>query len=278
MTKYYVSFLGIERINLVICTKFKQKNMMQKLLLFSFFLAFSANAQTPIFNPSMTIVEEGYVSSPSGEEVWGIIDGDIFTKFLDFDYFDGLGFTVDLGGVSATANSIEFTTANDSEGRDPMNYEILGSNDGGTFTSIATGSIPCVFERYLTRTFNFTNTTAYTYYRVMFTDQCSSDNSIQIAEVQLKGTVLGTDDATFKNESILIYPNPTKGNFFVKQNGFESIDSIHILDTTGKVVKDVVFGEATNFQEINMEGVASGIYFAKIESKGTSVIKKLVVN
>lgn len=114
--------------------------MKQKLLLVLTLIAFSANSQTtPIFNSGMSIVSEGSTSSPSNEEVWQIIDGDAFTKFLDFDYSDGMEFTVDLGGTPAIATSIEITTANDADGRDPMNYEIFGSNDGSAFTSVATG-------------------------------------------------------------------------------------------------------------------------------------------
>ena len=79
-----------------------------------------ANAQAPIFNPSMVINEYGIVDSPVGEEVDKIIDGDFNTKFLDFELFDGMGFTVDLGGESKTAISIDLTTANDFPVRDPL--------------------------------------------------------------------------------------------------------------------------------------------------------------
>lgn len=251
--------------------------MQQKLLIILFLSVFSVNAQTPIFNSGMTVVTEGSVSSPYGEEVWSIIDGDIYTKFLDFDYSDGAGFTVDLGG-SATASSIEITTANDSEGRDPMNYEVLGSNDGVAFTSVATGSIPCVYDRFLTRLFSFSNTTAYSYYRIIFTEQCYSENSLQIAEVQLFETVMGTNDLVSSDKDVMVYPNPSKGSFFVKHAASGSIDKVVIVDATGKVVKEAVLGNDTNQKEITTENMASGIYFAKIYSGETLVVKKLILN
>lgn len=253
--------------------------MQQKLLIILFLAAFSANAQAPIFNSGMTVVTEGSVSSPYGEEVWSIIDGDVYTKFLDFDYSDGAGFTVDLGGTTAIASSIDITTANDSEGRDPMNYEVLGSNDGVAFTSIATGSIPCVYDRFLTRSFSFSNTIAYSYYRIIFTDQCSSENSLQIAEVQLFETVMGINDLVSVNNDVVVYPNPSKGSFSVKHTASgSSIDKVVIVDATGKVVKEVVLKNDTNQKEINTENIASGIYFAKIYSGETFVIKKLILN
>ena len=88
------------------------------------------SAQTPIFNPSSPITTFGSVSSPSGETVHKIIDGNIYTKFLDFIYSDGMGFTVDLQGVSMVANEIRITTANDESPRDPRYYQVLGSNNG----------------------------------------------------------------------------------------------------------------------------------------------------
>lgn len=252
--------------------------MQQKLLIILFLAVFSANAQTPIFNSGMTVVTEGSVSSPSGEEVWSIIDGDIYTKFLDFDYSDGAEFTVDLGGTTAIASSLEITTANDSEGRDPMNYEVFGSNDGVAFTSVATGSIPCVYDRFLTRSFSFSNTTAYSYYRILFTDQCSFDNSLQIAEVQLYESVMSVGDLASENKDVVIYPNPSKGSFFVKHNASGSIDKVVIVDATGKVVKETALKNDMNQKEINAENMASGIYFVKIYSGDTFVVRKLILN
>ena len=85
---------------------------------------------------------------------------------------------VDLLGVARTAIAMEFVTANDAPERDPTNYEIFGSNDGTNFTSIATGTIPCVSTRFFSRTFSFTNTNSYTHYRLNFTGTCGT-SSIQ---------------------------------------------------------------------------------------------------
>jgi len=143
---------------------------------------------TPIFNPSMAIQPFGDVDSPGNEQYFNIIDGNIGSKFLDFMSYDGFGITVDLGGDSAIANSIAITTANDASGRDPQNYEVLGSNDGVNFTSIATGNISCIDDRYFERSFSFSNSNSYKYYTVNFTNQCG-DSMFQLAEVQLYGSV-----------------------------------------------------------------------------------------
>lgn len=139
-----------------------------------------------IFDDSVhTATNFGSVNSPSGEAVQNVIDQNSNTKFLDFNAFDGIGFQVDLLGVSRTAIAMEFVTANDAPERDPTNYEIFGSNDGTNYTSIATGNLPCISTRFFSRTFSFTNTNAYTYYRVNFTGTCGTSSINQIADVQL---------------------------------------------------------------------------------------------
>jgi hypothetical protein len=146
-----------------------------------------------IFDASIhTATNFGSINSPFGEGVQNIIDQNSSTKFLDFDGFDGIGFDVDLLGVSKTARSIAFVTANDAAERDPNTYQILGSNDGTNFTSIATGNIPCISTRLFSRTFSFANTIAYSYYRVNLNGTCATSTINQVADVQLFGSIGNT--------------------------------------------------------------------------------------
>ncbi|AUC83451.1 HYR domain-containing protein [Lacinutrix sp. Bg11-31] len=150
-----------------------------------------------IFDDSIhTAVNFGSVNSPGAEGVQNIIDQNSNTKFLDFNAFDGIGFDVDLLGVSNTAIAMEIVTANDAPERDPNAYEVFGSNDGANYTSIATGAIPCVSTRFFSRTFSFSNTTGYTYYRVNFTGTCGTSNINQIADVQLYSAIGNTPAIT----------------------------------------------------------------------------------
>ena len=132
------------------------------LFLFSILIQFQINGQG-IFDASIhTAIPIGDVNSPFNEGPDQIIDQDPTTKFLDFNIVDGMAFEVDLLGVPKIASSIQIVTANDAPERDPTMYEIFGSTDSITFTSIATGELPCVSERFLSRTFGFTNSTPYT--------------------------------------------------------------------------------------------------------------------
>lgn len=243
----------------------------------------SMNAQDiPIFAPGMSITGYGLVDSPVGEEVDKIIDDNYATKFLDFELGDGMGFTVDLGGFIAAAVAIEMTTANDFPERDPIDFEVLGSDDGTSFTSIATGTVPCITDRFETRFFTFTNKNYYTHYRVNFSDACDPTGgagipSIQLAEVQLYEFELGIDDTTLSGDQVSVYPNPNNGTFTLEYTGAQELSEIQIVDTMGKIVQNIVVDDFTTPQEIQTYSLVSGIYFLKISTQNRSVAKKLII-
>ncbi|MBX2827523.1 MAG: T9SS type A sorting domain-containing protein [Flavobacteriaceae bacterium] len=255
---------------------------MKKLVLLALLLAYvTAYSQDPIFTPSMTINAFGVVDSPFGEEVDKIIDGDIATKFLDFELDDGMGFTVDLGGLSYVATSIEITTANDFEERDPTAYEVLGSNDGTNFVSIASGSITCITDRFFTRTFDFSNTEAYMHYRVNYTLACDPTGgigipSIQVAETQLYGAILSVDDNAL-SANVALYPNPSSGTFTIDYTGSEPITHAALLDINGRVIKKIDTDIFTSEKQIQLGNINAGVYFVQIATGSSTINKRIVI-
>ena len=249
--------------------------MIRKLPLVALFFQFALFAQEPIFSSSSTISTFGSVNSPLAEQVENVIDENVNTKYLDFSDFDGIAFTVNLNGAQKIATSMEFTTANDSPERDPMNYEILGSNDGSNFTVVTSGSIVCKPERYSTTNYAFSNTTAYSYYRLIFTNQCDTIESIiQIAEVQLYQTALSNE--VFLNKGFALYPNPTEGRFSIRSQNMQEIDLITVTDALGKKIKQLDVYGLSNV-ELNLEGILKGVYFVKIASGSQNVVKKIMI-
>ena len=83
-----------------------------------------------------TAITFGDVNSPANESVQMVIDQDPQTKYLDFNELDGIGFEVDLLGDAKMATSMAVVTANDVPERDPVDFEIFGSNNGADLTSI----------------------------------------------------------------------------------------------------------------------------------------------
>ncbi len=239
------------------------------------------SAQTPIFNSSMQVTALGNVISQPNEGVTNVIDGDVNTKYIDSQIADGIGFKVYLGaGVSKVATSIEVTTANDVPSRDPVNFEVIGSNgDTGPFTSIATGTIPCNTTRFYSRTFTFSNTNSYSYYEIVYTTQCSAaDTYLQISETQLfESSTLGVDDINRLESEISIKPNSSSDIFILNYSGVDDLEKILIVDVTGKVIQQIKLKNFNKKEELNLGNLNSGIYLVKIISDKATVTKKILI-
>ena len=132
----------------------------------------------------------GKTRSPGGERVGNAIDNNDQSKFLNF-HKTGSGFTVTFD-KAVVVNEIEFTTANDDHGRDPIEVEISGSNQSpqSGFSKIADVPLTKIRERFAPYGNGFTNGTAYKYYRVVITDVDNRRraNSFQFAEVDFYST------------------------------------------------------------------------------------------
>jgi len=135
------------------------------------------------------------------------IDDDIETKYLHFKGdFDpdpgtgGAGFQITPSVGQTIVSGLTFTTAIDFPGRDPIAFELSGSNEGidGPYELIASGDIvdfaqALAWPRLAMNAtpISFGNDTAYTHYQLIFTairgPVGGSINSMQIAEVELLG-------------------------------------------------------------------------------------------
>ncbi|MBC7772896.1 MAG: hypothetical protein H7210_10405 [Pyrinomonadaceae bacterium] len=122
---------------------------------------------------------------PAGEPPDFAIDNTARTKYLNFDRV-GTGFTVTPSGTGIPRH-ITIITANDAPARDPFSYTLEGSDDGETFTLIASGDLAPTTDRFSISSASFANTTSYQQYRILFTTirDFNAANSMQVAEVQL---------------------------------------------------------------------------------------------
>ncbi len=143
------------------------------------------------------VITTGSSSPGSGaEEVANILDSNPGTKYLNFG-ITRTGFIV-TPAVNAALQSFVLTTANDTPARDPINYEIYGTNapiaslahgrgDGEAWTPIGTGSLALPETRLaIGPAVNISNGTAYSSYKVIFPevkDLPAAANSMQIADV-----------------------------------------------------------------------------------------------
>jgi hypothetical protein len=140
-----------------------------------------------VLSSADTIVPSS-VNFPAAESAANVLDGKSSTKYLNFDKLN-TGFTVTPKAGSTVITGISITTANDEPERDPATWQVLGSNDGTTFGAIASGSFNSNPSRFCTETIAFSNTKAYTTYKVVFPTivDASKANSMQVADVALHG-------------------------------------------------------------------------------------------
>lgn len=147
--------------------------------------------------------------SPGGEAITNLFNNNT-SKTLIYGvgpvpqgnpYVGPVGCTLNPAVGSCLVQGIRLYTANDTEGRDPTDYLIEGSNDGGeTYTTISSGSLSLPAERNGGgATLNpisqnvyeliFANSTWYSSYRLQFTNVKDPNgvNSMQLAEVELLG-------------------------------------------------------------------------------------------
>ncbi|NEA98547.1 glycoside hydrolase N-terminal domain-containing protein [Streptomyces sp. SID13726] len=128
-----------------------------------------------------------YLSSPSGHaDISRSVDGDPGTVWRVGGAAKTVVWQADLAGEAAVT-SYTLTAAPDRPRDDPRRWTLQGSQDGQAWVTLDTQSPSAPFAgRGESRTFRFTNTTAYRTYRLTFTPGESS-TGFQIAEVALAG-------------------------------------------------------------------------------------------
>jgi hypothetical protein len=143
----------------------------------------TANAQVNITDLGGTVSAQFQTDAPPGEEYTKLVDNNVSTKYLTFNASAWIQYQANAGYV---VTSYTITSANDAPERDPLNWTLQGSNDGNTWSTIDTRTNEDFPERFQTRTFAFTNSTSYTYYRFNMTN--NSGTILQLAEIELLGT------------------------------------------------------------------------------------------
>ena len=175
------------------------------LIVIASMLAFSGAAQAgrDVTSPQDTVLGVPNDNTPPNELPPFAVDDQILTKYLHYDGGTvATGIRVTPAAGSTVVTGLTFTTANDADGRDPVEWELSGSNDSinGPYTLIASGPIVDFAggtawpRRTKTTTpIQFANTVAYKHYQVMFPTIRTAGNYMQIAEIELLTPVFKAD-------------------------------------------------------------------------------------
>ncbi len=94
-------------------------------------------------------------------------------------------------------------------------------------------------------------------------------------KLDLSSNPLSTETSVIV-EDISVYPNPASDQVnIVLSNSTENV-SVSLYDTMGRIVVDKVTSEENRI-ELNISGIASGVYYLKIFIAENSVVKKLII-
>lgn len=119
-------------------------------------------------NGVLTVSRDNDGGPDAGEGSKKLVDNDITTKFLNSGFSGDLWFQLEfyepvvLGGYT-------FTSGNDADDRDPLNWRLEGSVDGETWTTLDIREGEDFPGRRETKTFTFANSTAFNFYRIYVT-------------------------------------------------------------------------------------------------------------
>jgi endonuclease I len=106
-------------------------------------------------------------------------------------------------------------------------------------------------------------------------------NMTWIENPSMPCTAAGIGEMTQQHEQFMITPNPSTGAFRVIYNSHNSQKAvISLIDQTGRVVsnKQEFFNSGVNNINMDVNGVAPGLYYVNIVTGGKNITEKLVIN
>ncbi|HEY0699560.1 MAG TPA: ThuA domain-containing protein, partial [Micromonospora sp.] len=158
-----------------------------------------ARPATSLPNAEKPVSATASAENPPTETAATAIDGSTGTKWLTFS---PTGWLAAKLAKPVAVSRYALTSANDFPGRDPKNWTLQGSNDGSTWTDLDTRSNETFPQRFQTKQYSFTNTTAYQHYRLNVTAN-SGEPLIQLAELWLIGPDAGpAPDSTVQQATV----------------------------------------------------------------------------
>jgi uncharacterized protein YxjI len=93
---------------------------------------------------------------------------------------------------------------------------------------------------------------------------------------EYKSNVLGNTD--FLTSNFSIYPNPNKGAFSIEFKATGIDYKVTIVDALGRQVYKKEVNQSTDLiQNIQIDNAVAGLYFVSIQSNGSTLTKKIII-
>jgi len=84
----------------------------------------------------------------------------------------------------------------------------------------------------------------------------------------------------FNESNFAIYPNPNSGQFMIEINLEENQDVVGmIINSKGQMIRNFKLDDVAHFtHEVNMNGVAEGLYMLRISAAGKTYTRQIIIN
>ncbi|KAF2333659.1 endonuclease [Flavobacterium ginsenosidimutans] len=176
-------------------------------------------------------------------------------------------FSTSAANISTTATELTFN-GNDAVGlfKNGVLIDIIGTFNGGT----ANFAIDVTLRRKSTVTSPST-----TFNLSAQWDSYSQDTCNNLASKMVQTTEIEEEEIIADSNEIVIYPNPSDGNFRIKSGNSDLPYSIEIFSFSGQKVFEK---QNTTSPEISIQNLSSGIYIIKVIKGEKIAFKKVIIN
>jgi gliding motility-associated-like protein len=220
---------------------------------------------------SLSVLVENSGGASAGEGSQKLTDNNYSTKYLAFGNVPVGGYWVCYKAKNSyVVTGYTLTTANDAAGRDPKTWQLQGSTDSTNWTildSRANISTPLRGTKYK---YAFTNTVAYTYYRLLVAEKNGSTDGVmtQIGEWEIWGmnasapkvpTTLTITNTTFNTASLKWTDNSTNESGFQIERSEDNI----AFSAVGTAAAN-----ATSYVDANLYG--GTLYYYRVRAISTA--------
>ncbi|MFA5620335.1 MAG: M36 family metallopeptidase [Weeksellaceae bacterium] len=110
---------------------------------------------------------------------------------------------------------------------------------------------------------------------ISFTAADASGNTVNCSFTLKVDETMSVADMDFEN-LISVYPNPTDGKTVIHNPDQQHIESVKILDTSGKLLREFKLNNSQKENQISLENYPSGTYLLQIKGAKQTIVKKLI--
>lgn len=110
------------------------------------------------------------------------------------------------------------------------------------------------------------------------TDACNGREGWYVDDISIYNCEMSLSISEFENlkNNIKVFPNPSNGEFTLKNLNNIALIKADIYDINGRLIKSIDLSTSHNLQTIDITQAASGIYFMNVHAKNATQVIKLI--